>query len=145
MIAGIRNTAVLVLLGLFLTGCSGVNLPMGSVIKPSVAALAGYAAWELAPDDWRNSEKAALAAGTAAASWILGELVDRKIDKDKLEAYEAGYSSGRAYGARRQYDIIQQLQRSNYPGGRVRSIELPAPAIPGVKQMPHMVSLEVLE
>ena len=121
MIAGIRNTAVLVLLGFFLTGCSGVNLPMGSVIKPSVAALAGY------------------------ATWILGELVDRKIDKDKLEAYEAGYSSGRAYGARRQYDIIQQLQRSNYPGGRVRSIELPAPAIPGVNQMPHMVSLEVLE
>lgn len=128
-----------------LCGCSGVNLPMGAVLKPSVAALAGYAAWEIAPEKWRDSEKAALAAGTAAAAWILGELVDRKIDKDKMEAFEAGFSAGRAIGARRQYDILKELQRSNTAGGRVRSIELPAPAIPGIKQMPHMVQLEVLE
>lgn len=118
---------------------------MGSVIKPSVAALSGYAAWELAPDDWRNSEKAALAAGTAAAAWILGELVERKIDKDKVEAFEAGFSAGRAIGARRQYDIIKELQRTNTSGGRIRSIALPAPAIPGVNQVPHTVQLEVLE
>ena len=118
---------------------------MGSVLKPSVAALAGYAAWEVAPDKWTNSEKAALAAGTAAATWILGELVERKIDRDKIEAFEAGFSSGRALGARRQYDILKEIQRSSMSGGRVRSIELPAPAIPGVNQMPHMVQLEVLE
>ena len=130
---------------LLMCGCSGVNLPVGSVVKPSVAALAGYAAWELAPEKWRDSEKAALAAGTAAAAWILGDVLERKIDKDKMEAFEAGFSAGRAIGARRQYDILKELQRSNTAGGRVRSIELPAPAIPGIKQMPHMVQLEVLE
>ena len=118
---------------------------MGSVLKPSVAALAGYAAWEIAPEKWRDSEKAALAAGTAAATWILGEVIERKIDKDKIEAFEAGFSSGRALGARRQYDILKEIQRSSMSGGRVRSIEIPAPAIPGVNQMPHMVQLEVLE
>ena len=130
---------------LLMCGCSGVNLPVGSVVKPSVAALAGYAAWELAPEKWRDSEKAALAAGTAAAAWILGEVLERKIDKDKLEAFEAGFSAGRAIGARRQYDILKEIQRSNMSGGRIRSIELPAPAIPGVNQMPHMVQLEVYE
>ena len=118
---------------------------MGSVIKPSVAALAGYAAWEIAPEDWRTSEKAALAAATAAGTWILGEVIERKIDKDKIEAFEAGFSAGRAIGARRQYDILKEIQRSNTSGGRVRSIELPAPAIPGINQMPHMVQLEVVE
>ena len=126
-------------------GCSGVNLPMGAVVKPSVAALAGYAAWEIAPEKWRDSEKAALAAGTAAATWILGEVLERKIDADKIAAFEAGFSAGRAIGARRQYDILKEIQRSNTPGGRIRSIELPAPAIPGVNQMPHMVQLEVYE
>ena len=140
----IRYIIIPVLL-LAVSGCSGVSLPMGSVLKPSVAALAGYAAWEVAPDKWTNSEKAALAAGTAAATWILGELVERKIDKDKIEAFEAGFSSGRAIGARRQYDILKEIQRSNTSGGRVRSIELPAPAIPGINQMPHMVQLEVVE
>ena len=130
---------------LLMCGCSGVNLPVGSVVKPSVAALAGYAAWELAPEKWRDSEKAALAAGTAAAAWILGDVLERKIDKDKLEAFEAGFSAGRAIGARRQYDILKEIQRSNMSGGRIRSIELPAPAIPGVNQMPHMVQLEVYE
>ena len=140
----IRYIVIPVLL-LTVSGCSGVSLPMGSVLKPSVAALAGYAAWEVAPDKWTNSEKAALAAGTAAATWILGELVERKIDRDKIEAFEAGFSSGRALGARRQYDILKEIQRSSMSGGRVRSIEIPAPVIPGVSQMPHMVQLEVLE
>lgn len=130
---------------MFTCSCSGVNLPMGSVIKPSVAALAGYAAWEIAPSDWRNSEKAALAAGTAAATWILGEVIERKIDKDKLEAFEAGFSAGRARGARQQYDILKELQRNSMAGGRVRTIELPAPDIPGINRMPHTVQLEVLE
>ena len=136
---------VIPILLLTVSGCSGVSLPMGSVLKPSVAALAGYAAWEIAPAKWTNSEKAALAAGTAAATWILGEVVEKKIDADKIAAFEAGFSSGRAIGARRQYDILKEIQRSSISGGRVRSIEIPAPTIPGVNQMPHMVQLEVLE
>jgi len=130
---------------LLLCGCTSMEIPLGSVLKAGSSAAVGYAAYELAPDDWTNSERAALAAGAAAATWIVGELVEGKISKDRAAAFDAGYSSGRAYGARRQYEIIQQLQKNNNAEGRVKLVALPAPGIPGVNQVPHNVYLEVAE
>ena len=130
---------------LLLVGCRSVNIGAAPVLKAGIASASGFAAYSLAPDKWSQSEKTALGFGTAAAAWILGEIVEGKINKDKLEAYDTGFATGRAYGARRQYEIIQQMQKSVGSRGRTRTYALPAPAIPGIKQVEHEVYLELQE
>ena len=132
-------------ISVFLAGCRGVDFPLATTVKAGSTAAMGFAAYSLAPDDWKTSEKVALGTAAAAATWIVGELVEAKIDKDKLYAFDSGFAAGRAVGARRQYEIIQQYQKSNLNGGRVRTIPLPAPVIPGINQVDHNVFLEVLE
>ena len=134
-----------IIVAVLLSGCQGIQFPLASTLKAGSSAAFGYAAYAIAPDDWKTSEKVALGAATAAATWIVGELVDAKIDKDKLYAFDSGFSAGRAVGARRQYEIIQSYQRSNLNAGRIKTISLPAPGIPGVNQVGHNVFLEVLE
>ena len=118
---------------------------MAPVLKAGAASASGFAAYALAPDKWTQTEKTALGFGVAGATWILGEIVDGKITADKLEAYDTGFASGRAYGARRQYEIIQQMQKSVGSRGRTHTYALPAPTIPGVKQVEHDVYLELQE
>ncbi len=133
------------LLATVCAGCNGVSLPLGAVLKPAASAAVGYGAYELAPKDWSNGEKAGLAAAAAAGTWIIGELVEGKIDRDKAEAYRQGFAIGRSYGARRQYEILQEIQKSNNDGGRIKTVQIPAPSLPGVNQVPHDVFLEVFE
>lgn len=127
------------------SGCRGVDFPLASTLKAGSTAAVGFGAYSLAPEDWKTSEKVALGSAAAVATWIIGELVEAKIDKDKIYAFDSGFAAGRAVGARNQYEIIQQYQKSNLNGGRVKTIPLPAPVIPGVQQVDHNVFLEVLE
>jgi hypothetical protein len=49
-----------------------------------------------------------------------------------------------AYGARRQFEIIQSMQKSNASANRV-TYAIPAPAVPGINKEPHNIYLEVSE
>ena len=141
----IKIILMLFCLMLLCCACSNLNVGVSPVLKAGAAAATGYAAYEIAPNDWTQSEKTALGFAAAGATWILGEIVEGKITKDKAEAYDAGFASGRAYGARRQYEIIQQMQKSAGARGRTKVYAIPAPSLPGVNQVEHDVYLEVQE
>ena len=129
----IKIILMLFCLMLLCCACSNLNVGVAPVLKAGAAAATGYAAYEIAPDDWTQSEK------------TVGEIVEGKITKDKAEAYDAGFASGRAYGARRQYEIIQQMQKSAGARGRTKVYAIPTPSLPGVNQVEHDVYLEVQE
>ena len=128
---------------LLTSGCTNL-LSMGEVATAGVAATSAYAAWEITPDSWTNSEKAATAAATGAGVYIAGKMLMAKADQDKVKAFQQGFASGKAYGARRQFEIVQALQKDEMQYSR-NVYAIPAPVAPGIKTEPYNVYLEVTE
>ena len=124
-------------------GCVNGTVGTDDIASGVVAAITGLAANELAPDDWTNSEKAGLAAATATTSFIIGKSIAGKAKKDQREAYQDGFKGGMAHGARRQFEIVQVMQKSNSSANRI-TYAIPAP-IGGAKKVPYNVYLEVSE
>jgi len=124
-------------------GCVNGTVGTDDIASGVVAAITGLAANELAPDDWTNSEKAGLAAATAATSFIIGKSIAGKAKKDQREAYQDGFKGGMAHGARRQFEIVQAMQKSNSSANRI-TYAIPAP-ISGARKVPYNVYLEVSE
>ena len=128
----------------FCGGCVSGTVGFDDVATAVTSAVTGLAAHELAPDDWTSSEKAALAAATAATTYVIGKSLSGKAKNDQQKAYENGFKSGMAYGARRQFEIIQAMQRDN--GYSSRSVyAIPAPVTEGINKVPYNVYLEVAE
>lgn len=101
-------------LSIILTGCQNY-LQMSDAASVGVAGLSSLAAYELAPEKWSNSEKAALTAGVGVASFVVSKLIAGKINEDVADAYIDGFNNGRAITARTQYEITQNLQKAqNY-------------------------------
>ena len=135
---------IMLFIPLILGGCVSGNVEFDDVATAVTSAVAGLAAHELAPDDWTSSEKAALAAATAATSYVIGKSLSGKNKNDQRKAHEAGFKAGMAYGARRQFEIVQVLQRDNrYSTKNIYAI--PAPITEGVNKVPYNVYLEVAE
>jgi hypothetical protein len=64
--------------------------------------------------------------------------------KDQEKAFQDGFKKGMAYGARRQFEIVQSMQKSNASSNRV-TYAIPAPSIPRINKVPYNVYLEVSE
>lgn len=125
-------------------GCVSGSVDFNDVATAVTSAVTGLAAHELAPDDWTGSEKAALAAATAATTYVIGKSLSGRAENKQREAHEDGFKAGMAYGARRQFEIIQALQRDDRYSSR-SIYEIPAPVTAGIKQVPYKVYLEVAE
>ncbi len=129
----------LVICGGRVTGSVG----MDDVASGIMAAVTGLAAHELAPDSWTDPEKAGLAAATAATSFIIGKSIAGSAKKNQEKAFQDGFKDGMAYGARRQFEIVQAMQKTNDSSNRV-TYALPVP-IQGARKVPYKVYLEVSE
>ncbi len=125
-------------------GCVSGTVGFDDVATAVVSAVTGLAAHELAPDDWTGSEKAGLAAATAATTYVIGKSLAGRAKREQTKAHENGFKSGMAYGARRQFEIIQAMQRDDRYSSR-NIYAIPAPVIPGMKKVPYNVYLEVTE
>ena len=124
-------------------GCVTGSVGMDDVASGIAAAVTGLAAHELAPDNWTDPEKAGLAAATAATSFIIGKSIAGNAKKNQEKAFQDGFKGGMAYGARRQFEIVQAMQKTNNSSNRV-TYALPVP-MQGVNKVPHNVYLEVSE
>jgi len=124
-------------------GCVNGSAGMDDVASGFAAAVTGLAAHELAPDNWTDPEKAGLAAATAATSFIIGKSIAGSAKKNQEKAFQDGFKGGMAYGARRQFEIVQAMQKSNSSSNRV-TYALPVP-IQGANKVPYNVYLEVSE
>jgi len=124
-------------------GCVNGSVGMDDIASGFVAAATGLAAHELAPDSWTDPEKAGLAAATAATSFIIGKSIAGSAKKNQEKAFQDGFKGGMAYGARRQFEIVQAMQKSNASSNRV-TYALPVP-IQGSKKVSYNVYLEVSE
>lgn len=131
----------------FMTGCVGKYINTEDVVVPGAAAAAGVTAYYVADKSGSSSgEAAAWGGGTALATYIVGKIIAGKADAEKIQAFQDGFSSGRAYGARRQYEIIQDMQKSNSGSRPIKTYTIPATGQkPGVNQVPYNVYLEVVE
>ncbi len=125
-------------------GCINGSVGMDDVTSGIMAAVTGLAAHELAPDNWTDPEKAGLAAATAATSFIIGKSIMGKAKKDQEKAFQSGFKGGMAYGARRQFEIIQAIQKTNNSANRI-TYAIPAPIMQGARKVPYNVYLEVSE
>lgn len=125
-------------------GCINGSVGMDDVTSGVVAAVTGLAAHELAPDNWTDPEKAGLAAATAATSFIIGKSIMGKAKKDQEKAFQSGFKGGMAYGVRRQFEIIQAIQKTNNSANRI-TYAIPAPIMQGARKVPYNVYLEVSE
>jgi len=125
-------------------GCASGNINMDDAVSGVAAALTGLAAHELAPDSWTDPEKAGLAAATAATSFIIGKSIAGSAKKNQEQAFQDGFKGGMAYGARRQFEIVQAMQRDDRYSSR-KTYAIPAPITKGMKNVPHNVYLEVAE
>lgn len=125
-------------------GCVNGSVGMDDVASGVAAAVTGLAAHELAPDNWTNPEKAGLAAATAATSFIVGKSIAGKVKKDQEQAFQDGFKRGMSYGARRQFEIVQAMQKSNASANRV-TYALPVSTMQGANKVPYNVYLEVTE
>jgi hypothetical protein len=125
-------------------GCVNGSVGMDDVASGVMAAVTGLAAHELAPDNWTDPEKAGLAAATAATSFIIGKSIMGKAKKDQEKAFQSGFKGGMAYGARRQFEIIQAIQKTNNSANRI-TYAIPAPIMQGARKVPYNVYLEVSE
>jgi len=124
-------------------GCVNGSVGMDDIASGFVAAATGLAAHELAPDSWTDPEKAGLAAATAATSFIIGKSIASSAKKNQEKAFQDGFKGGMAHGARRQFEIVQAMQKNNNTSNRV-TYALPVP-IQGINKVPHNVYLEVSE
>ncbi|MFA7184771.1 MAG: hypothetical protein WC082_07760 [Victivallales bacterium] len=139
------NRILLTFVALLLCGgCVSGAIGTDDIASGVVAAITGLAANELAPDDWTDSEKAGLAAASAATSFIIGKSILGSAREGQEKAFQDGFKKGMAYGARRQFEIIQSMQKSNVSSNQV-TYAIPAPTVPGINQEPHNVYLEVSE
>jgi hypothetical protein len=139
------NRILLTFVALLLCGgCVSGSVGMDDVSSGIVAAVTGLAAHELAPDDWTDPERAGLAAATAATSFIIGKSILGSARKGQEQAFQDGFKKGMAYGARRQFEVVQSMQKSTASSNRV-TYAIPAPAVPGINKEPHNVYLEVSE
>ena len=125
-------------------GCVSGSVGMDDVSSGVVAAVSGLAAHELAPDNWTDPEKAGLAAATAATSFIIGKSILGSARKGQEKAFKDGFKKGMAYGARRQFEIVQSMQKSTASANRV-TYAISAPSVPGINKEPHNVYLEISE
>jgi hypothetical protein len=125
-------------------GCVNGTVGTDDVASGVVAAVTGLAAHELAPDNWTDPEKAGLAAATAATSFIIGKSIAGSVKQGQEKAFQDGFKKGMAYGARRQFEIVQSMQKSNSSANRT-TYTIPAPSIPGINKVPYNVYLEVTE
>lgn len=125
-------------------GCVNGSVGMDDITAGVAAAVTGLAAHELAPDNWTDPEKAGLAAATAATSFIIGKSIMGKAKKDQEQAFQDGFKGGMAYGARRQFEIIQAIQKTNNSANRI-TYAIPAPIMQGARKVPYNVYLEVSE
>ena len=125
-------------------GCASGNINMDDAVSGVAAALTGLAAHELAPDSWTDPEKAGLAAATAATSFIIGKSIAGSAKKNQEQAFQDGFKGGMAYGARRQFEIVQAMQRDDRYSSR-KTYAIPAPITKGMNKVPHDVYLEVAE
>ncbi len=125
-------------------GCVNGSVGMDDVASGVVAAVTGLAAHELAPDNWTDPEKAGLAAATAATSFIIGKSIAGGAKKDQEKAFQDGFKGGMAYGARRQFEIVQAMQKSNNSSNKI-TYAIPAPVTAGMNKVPYDVYLEVAE
>jgi hypothetical protein len=139
------NRIVFIFMSLVICGgCVNGSVEMDDVASGVVAAVTGLAAHELAPDNWTDPEKAGLAAATAATSFIIGKSIAGGAKKNQEKAFQEGFKGGMAYGARRQFEIVQAMQRDDrYSSRNVYAI--PAPVTAGINKVPYNVYLEVTE
>ena len=138
------NNFLFIFMSLFICGgCASGNINMDDIASGFVAAATGLAAHELAPDSWTDPEKAGLAAATAATSFIIGKSIAGSAKKNQEKAFQDGFKGGMAHGARRQFEIVQAMQKNNNTSNRV-TYALPVP-IQGINKVPHNVYLEVSE
>ena len=124
-------------------GCATGSVGMDDVASGFAAAVTGLAAHELAPENWTDPEKAGLAAATAATSFIIGKSIAGAARKNQEKAFKDGFKKGMAYGARRQFEIVHAMQRTEKSSNRV-TYALPVP-IQGANKVPHNIYLEVSE
>jgi len=138
------NSFLFIFMSLFICGgCASGNINMDDIASGFAAAATGLAAHELAPDSWTDPEKAGLAAATAATSFIIGKSIAGTAKKNQEKAFQDGFKGGMAYGARRQFEIVQAMQKTKTSSNRV-TYALPVP-IQGSKKVPYNVYLEVSE
>jgi hypothetical protein len=136
--------AVAVTISVIFGGCAGKYVKGGDILSAGAAALGGVAAYELAPNDWTNSERVALAGGSALAVYLVGKLTQGKIESDEASAFEQGFQTGKAHGARLQYEIIKAMQKDTR-SAKYNVYAFPAPKLPGIKTTDHNIYLEVAE
>jgi len=138
------NNFLFIFMSLFICGgCASGNINMDDIASGFAAAATGLAAHELAPDSWTDPEKAGLAAAAAATSFIIGKSIAGSAKKNQEKAFQDGFKGGMAHGARRQFEIVQAMQKNNNTSNRV-TYALPVP-IQGINKVPHNVYLEVSE
>jgi len=138
------NNFLFIFMSLFICGgCASGNINMDDIASGFAAAATGLAAHELAPDSWTDPEKAGLAAAAAATSFIIGKSIAGSAKKNQEKAFQDGFKGGMAHGARRQFEIVQAMQKNNNTSNRV-TYALPVP-IQGSKKVPYNVYLEVSE
>ena len=125
-------------------GCASGNINMDDIASGFAAAATGLAAHELAPDSWTDPEKAGLAAATAATSFIIGKSIAGRAKQNQEKAFQDGFKGGMAYGARRQFEIVQAMQRDDRYSNR-NIYAIPAPVSSGINKVPYNVYLEVTE
>jgi hypothetical protein len=114
------NRILLTFVALLLCGgCVSGSVGMDDVSSGIVAAVTGLAAHELAPDDWTDPERAGLAAATAATSFIIGKSILGSARQGQKQAFQDGFKKGMAYGTRRQFEIVQSMQKSTASSNRV--------------------------
>jgi hypothetical protein len=124
-------------------GCVNGSVGMDDIASGFAAAATGLAAHELAPDSWTDPEKAGLAAATAATSFIIGKSLAGRAKKNQEKAFQDGFKGGMAYGARRQFEIVQAMQKTNNSSNKV-TYAIPVPT-QGARKVPYNVYLEVSE
>jgi len=125
-------------------GCVNGSVGMDDIASSFAAAATGLAAHELAPDSWTDPEKAGLAAATAATSFIIGKSIAGSAKKNQEKAFQDGFKGGMAYGARRQFEIVQAMQKSSVSSNRI-TYAIPVPTMQGARKVPYNVYLEVSE
>ena len=131
-----------------MSSCGGMD--GGDAVAGGAAVAAGGATYALMDgQDPRKQMWATL--GVGAGTLLLGEYMNHQIDLKYAEKYADGYRMGLCDSAKRQYEIIQNIQKNRMNGMgppiRYREVTVPGPEMDadGVRLHPHANTIRVQE
>ncbi len=134
-----------ILIYLFCASCQSYD--HGHGLSALGAAGAGTLAWKMT-EGKSAAERVGWTAASTFGTFAFGQYVRSKVLESEKKHYELGYQMGLADASKRQYEILQNRQKEDFPARKERFSIYEFPGVEsrnGVNFAPHSVKLRVLE